>query len=92
MSQVQPKDYWHDLYHEALMESDPARSPLIIEEAYRAAQRRALELWNARAPETKERHELDAAIYFLGLLRMAAQEESRLSRPVEILRAVSYES
>ncbi|HVM93875.1 MAG TPA: hypothetical protein VMT67_13725 [Terriglobales bacterium] len=92
MTQIALKEYWHDLYREALMESDPAKSPLVIEEAYRAAQRRALELWNARSPETKERHELDAALYFLGLLRMAAREESRSSRPVEILRSVSYES
>ncbi len=81
---------WHELYREALQESDPARSPALIEEAYRAAQHRALELWNARSPETKERHELDAALYFLCLLKMAAEEEVSVTRASEIMRPMAY--
>lgn len=83
---------WHELYEEALSESDPAKSPARIEEAYRAAQRRALDLWNAHSPETKERHELDSAIYFLRLLRMAAEEGAAVTRATETLAPVAYES
>jgi hypothetical protein len=91
MSQPAMENDWHDLYREALMETDPARSPALIEEAYRAVQRRTLELWYASSPETKERHELDAALYFLGLLRMVGPKEVRVASVSEILGPI-YDS
>jgi hypothetical protein len=69
MSRTPTENEWQQLYREALLESDPTRALARIEEAHKAVQRRALELGNGGSPETKERHELDAALYFLGLLR-----------------------
>lgn len=92
MPQMEIAKNWHDLYEEALTATDPAKLPALIEEAYRAAQDRALELWNARSPETKERHELDSAIYFLRLLKMAAEEEVAVARATEMLAPIAYES
>jgi len=66
---------WRKLYREALTEADPTRVPALIDEASKAIQYRALELWYANSPETKERHDLDAALYFLGLLRMVGFAE-----------------
>lgn len=88
MSQTPSENDWHDLYREALLESDPARVPALIDEAYKAVQRRALELWNTCSPETKERHELDAALYFLGLLRMVGTTGTKVSGMVPL----SYDS
>lgn len=85
MTQPAAGNDWHDLYRQALMETDPARSPQLIEEAYRAVQRRTLELWYASSPETKERHELDAALYFLGLLRMVGPSAVAATPVSEIL-------
>ena len=65
---------WPELYRGALLESDPGRLPARIEEAQRAIQHRARELWYAGAPETRERHDLDAAVRFLGLLRTVGAE------------------
>ena len=62
---------WQVMYREVLLESDASKVPGLIEQAYRAAQHRALELWYAGSSETKERHEVDAAIYFLGLLKLS---------------------
>lgn len=65
---------WPELYRQALMESDRSRLPARISEAHQAIQRRARELWYAGSPETRERHDLDAAIRFLGLLRTVGAE------------------
>ena len=69
MSNQRKQNDWQVLYREALLEPDAGKAPGLIEEAYRAAQQRALELWYTSSSETKERHEVDAAIYFLGLLK-----------------------
>jgi hypothetical protein len=63
---------WPELYRQALLESDRSRLPARIEEAHKAIQRRARELWYAGSPETRERRDLDAALGFLGLLRTFA--------------------
>ena len=70
MEQVQQRSDWQDLYREVLMESDPGIMLARIEIAQKAIHRRALELWYAGPPDTKERHELDSATYFLALLKI----------------------
>jgi hypothetical protein len=60
---------WLQLYRRALQESDRNRLLVRIEEANKAIQQRARDLWYAGSPETKERHDLDAAVRFLGLLK-----------------------
>jgi hypothetical protein len=72
MSDTPIPNNWPQLYREALLESDPLKVPVRIEEAHKAIHRRALELWYAgspRTPRTKEQRDLDAALHFLGLLR-----------------------
>lgn len=66
---------WPELYRRALLESDRSLLPARIEEARTAIRCRARELWYAGSPETKERHDLDAAVQFLGLLSAGWQRE-----------------
>lgn len=66
---------WPELYRGALLESDRGRLPARIDEASEAIRRRARELWYAGSPETRERRDLDAALHFLGLLRMVGAEK-----------------
>lgn len=66
---------WPELYRVAILESDRGRLSARIEEAHRAIQCRARELWYAGSPETRERHDLDAAVRFLGLLKMVGTEK-----------------
>jgi hypothetical protein len=66
---------WPELYRVALLESDRSRLSARIEDAHKAIQHRARELWYAGSPETRERHDLDAAVRFLGLLRMVGTEK-----------------
>ena len=63
---------WTELYRMALLESDHAKLPSRIEEARRAIQRRAREIWYAGSPETREQRDLDAALRFLHLLGSVA--------------------
>jgi hypothetical protein len=91
MPQTTMENEWRELYREALLESDPTRVPILIEEAYKAVQRRALELWYACSSETKERHELDAALYFLGLLRMVRPMKMGVSHVSDVVRE-TYDS
>jgi hypothetical protein len=64
---------WSELYRRALLESDRGLLPIRIEEARKAIQFRARELWYGGSPETKERHDLDAALKFLGLMSGRSQ-------------------
>jgi hypothetical protein len=66
---------WSELYRRALLESDRSLLPARIEEARRAIRSRARELWYAGSPETKERHDLDAALRFLGLMNGHPERE-----------------
>ena len=68
-------DGWPDLYRKAILEPDRGRLPARIDEASEAIRRRSRELWYAGLQETEERHELDSALYFLGLLRMVHVDE-----------------
>ena len=65
--------HWSELYRKALFEEDRSKLPSLLEQADRAVQQRIRELWYSRAPAQKllekERRELDAAAYYLGLLR-----------------------
>ena len=61
---------WSELYRQAIFESDGERLQARIEEASDAIRRRSRELWYTSSPETRERRDLDSALYFLGLLRV----------------------
>jgi hypothetical protein len=61
---------WRDLYRDALLESDPVKARPRVDKAYQAIEHRLKELENSR--ETLEIRELNAALYFLRLLRLAA--------------------
>jgi hypothetical protein len=69
MSRTPTADDWQTLYRQAILESDPAKLPGMIDLAYKVIQRRAFELWYAGAPASGERNELDAALDFINLLR-----------------------
>jgi len=81
MSETTLQNSWAEVYRDALMESDPIKVPVRIEEAYKAIHHRALELWYAGSGDTRERRDLDAALHFLDLLRMVGPiEGNELSR------------
>ena len=67
---------WLTLYREAVLEPDPQKIKIRIAQAQTAIQLRALELWYAGAAETGERHRLDAAGHFLGILRVIGEQKS----------------
>lgn len=66
---------WPELYRQAILESDRGRLPARIDEASEAIRRRSRELWYSGSPETRKRRDLDAALRFLGLLRMVGAEK-----------------
>lgn len=75
MSRIPLDNEWRALYREALMEPDPTQLNSRIEEANKAIQRRAMELWYVGVPETRERRELDTALHFLSLLATIGPED-----------------
>ena len=66
---------WLALYREAVLETDRKKVKARVAQAQIAIHGRALELWYARAPETSERRQLDAASNFLGILRTIGEEK-----------------
>jgi hypothetical protein len=60
---------WPELYRQAILEPDRTLLPSRIDVAREAIQHRARQLWYSGGSETKERRDLDVAMYFLGLLR-----------------------
>ena len=60
---------WRELYREALFEADRDKVPVRIDVASQAIRCRLCELWQLGPTDIRERSELDAAAYFLGLLR-----------------------
>ena len=68
---------WPELYRQALLGSDSGRLLVQIDEASDAIRCRSRELWYAGSLETSERHALDSALYFLGLLRMFSTAEGK---------------
>lgn len=70
MAQLETSEHWEELYRRALFEEDRDKLPDLLERAHRAVQNRVRELWYSRAkPSERERRELHAADYYLGLLR-----------------------
>ena len=67
---MDPERYanWRQLYREALFEPDPGKLSMRIEQAHDAIRWRRLELWHCGGADVRERSELDATSYFLGLL------------------------
>lgn len=65
--------HWAELYRRALFEDDHDKLPLLLEEAHQAVHERLRELWySPTAPlnvTEKELRELDAAAYYLALLK-----------------------
>jgi len=66
---------WLALYREAVLEPDRMKVKARAAQAQMAIKGRALELWYARAPETSERRQMDAAVHFLGILRTLGEEK-----------------
>jgi hypothetical protein len=66
---------WLTLYREAVLEQDRKKVMTRVAQAQMAIQCRARELWCAGAPETSERHQMDAAAHFLGILRLIGEEK-----------------
>lgn len=70
MSRIPAASDWQTLYREAILESDPAKVPEMIDLASAVIRRRVFELWYmGSAADTRERLELDSALYFLDLLK-----------------------
>lgn len=59
---------WLALYREAVLELDPKRVKTRVVQAQAAIRLRARKMWYAGAIETTERHQMDAASHFLGVL------------------------
>jgi hypothetical protein len=66
---------WLALYREAVLEPDRKKVKIRVAQAQMAIQHRARELWYAGAPETSERRHMDAAVDFLGILRLIGEEK-----------------
>ena len=75
MANSDGNQHWLALYREAVLEPDRKKVKTRVVQAQVAIQRRARELWYARAPETSERHQMDAAVHFLGILRLIGEEK-----------------
>ena len=73
MIEVEQNDNWTELYRRALFEEDRDKLPALLEQAHQAVQARVRELWYSPTEWQnvceKERRELDAAAYYLGLLK-----------------------
>ncbi len=90
MSQTLTTNDWQTLYREAILESDPAKIPGMIDMAYKVIQRRAFELWYmGPAPQTRERLELNTALYFLDLLKKIGPVPSTSSGSDELHSGLS---
>lgn len=74
MAEIKKKEHWTELYRKALFEEDRSKLPLLLEQAHQAVQQRVRELWyspghGGQNVTEKERRELHAAAYYLGLLQ-----------------------
>jgi hypothetical protein len=73
MAGINEKEHWAELYRRALFEEDRSKLPLLLEQAHQAVRQRVRELWyspiGGQSVTDKERLELNAAAYYLDLLR-----------------------
>jgi hypothetical protein len=73
MAGIDKKEHWGELYRRALFEEDHNKLPVSLEQAHQAVQQRVRELWYSPTDNQnvtdRERRELDAADYFIRLLR-----------------------
>jgi hypothetical protein len=72
---VEKRADWREMYNLALFETDPAMLPIRIDDARSAIHSRTFELWGLGTADSGERSQLDAASYFLGLLRAIAMKK-----------------
>jgi len=93
MAEINTKEPWADLYRRALFEEDRNKLPLLLEQAHQAVQQRVRELWyspiRGQNVSDKERHELDSAAYYLGLLRSLEARKSFWEDPIETNKATA---
>jgi len=68
------ENIWRDLYRDALLEPDPIKARPRVDKAYEAVEHRLQEL--EHSPETLEIRELNLALHFLHLLRLAAPQRA----------------
>lgn len=84
MTGSNPKEHWAELYRRALFEEDRDKLPVLLQQAHQAVQQRVRELWESptRGQDVtdKERHELHAAAYYLGLLQSLETKAFRTDR------------
>jgi len=79
MENYEVNEHWSELYRRALFEEDREKLPFLLDQAYRAVQQRVRELWYSpgrRKVSERERRELDAAAYYLDLLRSLETRKS----------------
>lgn len=68
---------WHDLYREAVMESDPEKVGARIARAHRAIRGRITELRSEKAATHGEQARLDCASHCLHLLQGISEKNPR---------------
>ncbi len=74
MEDTDRSKHWLMLYREAVLEPDREKVRTRVDQAHKAIQSRARELWYAGSPVTSERRQLDAASHFLGILRTIGEK------------------
>jgi hypothetical protein len=81
MAAIDKKEHWARLYRRALFEGDRRKLPLLLEQAHEAVLQRVRELHYSptyRQDVTyKEHRKLDAAAYYIGLLRSLEAQQQR---------------
>jgi hypothetical protein len=91
MTAIIKKEHWAQLYRRALFEGDHDKLPLMLEQAQHAVQRRVRELRCSptQGQDEKERHDLDAAAHYLGLLRSFEAQQHLAYSPQSIFQGRS---
>jgi hypothetical protein len=93
MTGIDQNEHWTELYRRALFEEDRDKLPLLLDQAQRAIQERVRELWysptRGQNVSEKERRELDAAAYYLAVLRSLEAKGGIWGRPVVRKEATS---
>jgi hypothetical protein len=73
---------WRDVYREALFEPDSEKVLIRIDTANQAIRCRVCGIWQLGRADGQERSQLDAASYFLGLLRTITGKKKSPQIPV----------